>query len=166
MKVAKIRAVKTPNRGTELSAGIDFFMPSFEDKFLNDLIKKNDHHIDIDFKVDKISIKPQHRILIPSGIKVKVPRGFALIAFNKSGISSKKGLSVMASVVDEDYQGEVHLSLLNTTNKIVAIGQDEKLVQFILVPMFYDGIELTAETHLFNSISERSDGGFGSTDKK
>ena len=92
MKITKIRDVKTPIRGTEGSAGIDFFVPE-------------------DFPKDLCTIQPNERFFIPSGIKANVPDGFALIAFNKSGVALKKGLLVGASVVDSDYQGEIHLHL-------------------------------------------------------
>ena len=41
MRFLKSRNVKSPERGTGLSAGIDFFVPYYDDKFLNDIIEKN-----------------------------------------------------------------------------------------------------------------------------
>ena len=72
MKISKIRDVKTPVRGTEKSAGIDFFVPK-------------------DF--NKTRLFPGESVFIPSGIKVNVPTGHALIAFNKSGVALKKNLA-------------------------------------------------------------------------
>jgi len=140
MKIEKIRNVKTPNRGTEKSAGIDFFIPNdFKDSF----------------------IFPGESILIPSGTKAEVPKGYALIAFNKSGISVKRGLSVGACVVDEDYQGEIHIHLQNSSKSAVKVRAGEKIVQFILIPVFYDNIDVVDKVHL--SESERGSGAFGST---
>jgi dUTP pyrophosphatase len=140
MKIEKIRDVKTPIRGTEKSAGIDFFIPNdFKDQYIN----------------------PGDNILIPSGIKAEVPKGYALIAFNKSGVAVKKGLSVGACVVDEDYQGEIHLNLQNPTNEYVEIFSGEKIVQFLLLPVLYDNIEVVNKVHLTES--ERGSGAFGST---
>ena len=64
MRIAKIRDVKTPTRANNSDAGIDFFVPN-------------------DFNT--VKIMPHDSILIPAGIKVDVPNGHALIAFNKSG---------------------------------------------------------------------------------
>ena len=50
--------------------------------------------------ITSIEIKPGQSVLIPSGIHVKVPDGYALIYFNKSGVASKKHLHVGACVVD------------------------------------------------------------------
>jgi len=140
MKVQKLREVKTPNRGTEVSAGIDFYVPEdFETKVL----------------------APGQSVLIPSGVKVRVPRGYALIAFNKSGVSVKQGLSVGACVVDEDYDGEVHLHMINTSDKDQTIATGQKLVQFVLIPVSYTDIEVVDT--LPQRVTQRGTGGFGST---
>lgn len=166
MKISKIRPVKTPNRGTTKSAGIDFFIPEFNKEFINDCrIKNYECGIYINESTKTIIIHPQARVLIPSGIKVNVPEGYMLTAYNKSGVSTNKGLDLLASVVDEDYQGEIHLSLYNTSNEIVEISENEKILQFILIPVNYEIVEEVPIKDLFPKISERGEGGFGSTDK-
>jgi len=140
MKVQKLRDVKTPNRGTSVSAGIDFYVPE-------------------DFETTVL--KPGQSVLIPSGIKAQVPRGYALIAFNKSGVATKQGLSVGACVVDEDYEGEIHLHMINTSDKDQTVATGQKLVQFVLMPVSYIDVEEVAE--LPNRNTERGSGGFGST---
>jgi dUTP pyrophosphatase len=161
MKYSKTREVKSPTRGTEQSAGIDFYIP-------NDW---NDGQ--------PYAIPPGGRVLIPSGLKVNVPTGYALIAFNKSGVASKTGLIVGACVVDEDYQGEVHLNMINTNQPsetfsgngdayathpgYVTINPGDKLVQFILVPVNYANPEETNVNDLYTNTTERGEGGFGST---
>ncbi len=142
MKISKIRDVKTPNRGTPESAGLDFFVPN-------------------DFEATEVP--PGGSVFIPSGIRANVPGGYALIAFNKSGVALKKNLSIGACVVDEDYQGEIHLHLYNFGNKETVISPGEKLVQMVLVPVSYDTIEVVQENYLFESASTRGSGGFGST---
>lgn len=97
MKITKIREVKTPTRGTECSAGLDLYVPK---GFTARLTSGTD-------------------ILVPSGIKVEVPHGYALIAMNRSSVATstdamrragltpkantpKGTLVVGACVVDED----------------------------------------------------------------
>lgn len=145
MKILKTRNVKTPTRGTQQSAGIDFYIPE-------------------DFKA--MTLSPNEDLLIPSGIKVKVPRGYALIAFNKSGISVKSKLQVGACVIDEDYQGEVHLHVFNYSNTPIPLFPGQKLVQYLLIRVPYVDIELVnSENELFPNKTERKDGGFGSTNE-
>jgi len=141
MKISKVKIVKTPTRGTPESAGIDFFVP--EGIFAN--------------------LSPGQSCLIPSGIKANVPTGHALVAFNKSGVAVKKNLHVGACVVDEDYQGEIHIHLNNTGVETVEISPGEKIIQFILLPVFYDIIEEVNLENLYEKESIRGEGGFGST---
>ena len=143
MKIAKIREVKTPTRGTSQSAGLDFYIP--------------------DDGSGNYSIQPGQSVCIPSGIKVNVPPGHALIAFNKSGVALKKSLDVGACVVDEDYQGEVHLHLTNIGTETARLQPGEKIVQFVLLPVNYAEVEVVDESHLFDENTERGSGGFGST---
>ena len=102
MYYSKIRDVHSLSRGTSKSAGIDFYVPKFDDKFIEDLLNKNPNLIYLnkeELKHNKvIRLRVSERILIPSGIKVNIPKGYSLIAFNKSGVATKKGLDVLACV--------------------------------------------------------------------
>ena len=95
-----------------------------------------------------------------------MPEGYALIAMNKSGVALKKGLMVGACVVDSDYQGEIHLHLVNTSAKSVTIEPGDKLTQFLLIPVDHCSIELVNEPDLFDDETTRGSGGFGSTGVK
>ena len=97
----KVRDVKSPSRGNEGDAGLDFYVP--EDLTLQDLVEANPQLIfyselsepgkvslEYNFKnqVQCIYICPFTRILIPSGIRgLLEPRDSMLMAANKSGIS-------------------------------------------------------------------------------
>lgn len=144
MGFTKVKPVKSPERGTSRSAGIDFFVPD-------------------DFEA--IELYPQQRVLIPSGIKVRVPSGFALIFHNKSGVGSKLGLDRLAEVVDEDYTGEIHLNVVNTGREPVEIVPGMKLLQGLLIPILYsEVVEYPSEEELYDGFdTERGAGGFGST---
>jgi|TARA_R110001583_G_scaffold38874_12_gene125242 dUTP pyrophosphatase len=141
IKMSKVREVKTPTRGTPGSAGLDFYVP------------------------DGISasVPPSGDVCIPSGIRVDVPKGHAFIAHNKSGIALNKKLSVGACVVDEDYQGEIHLHLVNMGEDTVHLEGGEKIVQFVLLPVKYPLVKIVPDKELFYSTTTRGDGGFGST---
>lgn len=144
MKLIKVKDVRTPERGTQGSAGIDFFVPNVD--------------------TSGYVVHPGCGVKIPSGIHVNVPDGHALIAMNKSGVATKKNLIVGACVVDSDYQGEVHLHVINVGNTKAFISPGDKLVQFLLVPVSHQGVEVVEEfDELYESKTERGDGGFGST---
>jgi dUTPase len=85
-------------------------MPDYTPEFVEQVLEKNK---ELAYGPHGLVLKQGERCLIPSGIKVDVPAGHALIAFNKSGVAVKKGLDVGACVVDVGYQGQVHISLTN-----------------------------------------------------
>jgi len=145
MKFTKIRDVKSPTRANATDAGIDFFIP-------------NDHVFSY--------LKPGASVLIPSGVKVNCPEGYALIAFNKSGVAVKKNLHVGACVVDHGYQGELHLNLTNVGSEDQTIEGGDKIVQFVLLPLGPPEVEEVEETELYEEVSARGEGGFGSSGTK
>lgn len=116
--------------------------------------------------ISRIKILPQGRILIPSGIHVKLPENVFLKFDNKSGIASKRGLVVGAAVVDSDYQGEVHLNLINTYSLPVVVNAGEKIVQALPLfqPKMNEVVEEESVEELYKDTkSERGTGGFGSS---
>jgi len=141
MKISKVKDVKTPTRGTSKAAGIDFYVPN---------------------NFEEVTVFPGKSIRILSGIKVRVPEGYALIAFNKSGVALG-GLDVGACVIDEDYQGELSLHLFNPTDLSIIIIPGQKLLQMVLLKMNYEEVEEVQLEELYPEISERGEGGFGST---
>lgn len=159
MKIFKVRDVKTPARGTELSAGIDFFVP-------NDL--------------RPIKVMPHTDALIPTGIIAKFASNLMLMAAEKSGVTSSIqakqncGMKVKpdnyteptvlgAKIVDADYKGEIHIHIINLGTKSITIEPGKKLAQFILVPVCYDDIiEVDSKEQLYNNtFKQRDNKGFG-----
>jgi len=145
LKYAKVRDVKSPSRGTAKSAGIDFFIPS-------------DWNNTCDYVLN-----PFEHINIPAGIHVGIPEGHVLIFHNKSGIALRRKLIVMADVIDEDYQGEIHLSVANVSNEVQMIEPGMKLIQGILTPVNYATPVGYSYRLLYDNVTERGKGGFGST---
>ena len=145
MKFTKIKDVKTPTRANSTDAGIDFFIPNTE---------------------QPICLSPGHSCFVPSGIKVNVPEGYALLAFNKSGIAVKKSLHVGACVVDHGYQGEVHINLTNVGTENITLEPGDKIVQFVLLPLGDPTVEEVKHDDLYTETSSRGEGGFGSTGTK
>lgn len=160
MKYSKVRDVKSPERGTDKAAGIDFFVPyEFKSGFM---------------------VHPHSDVLIPSGIKMEIPEGYMLMAADKSGVVTSKwaclaigrepkkdsfGCVVVigAKIIDEDYQGEIHIHLVNVGEEKIFIKPGMKIAQFILVPVSYEGLEEVPESELFSRESERGEGALGST---
>lgn len=143
MRIKLVRDVKVPTRGTAVAAGLDFYVP-------------NDH-----FEGGSHTIPPGGAVNIPTGVLVEIPKGHALIAFNKSGVAIRLGLQVGACVIDEDYQGELHIHLFNVSDKEVTVWNGDKLSQFVLIPVSYEGVEVVDELH--TEATARGTGMAGST---
>lgn len=175
LKFLKIRNVKNPEREAG-NAGIDLFVPVFTKEF-----KKSCKCIfDIDNQGKEcIAVPPHKQVCIPSGIKAhisinKVLRLLGLemdlLAENKSSIATKKFLDVAAVEVDPNYQGEIHISLTNTSDEYIYIYEEEKIIQ--LVPRVYVSekidifdIDEISDDEFYKEIKyhNRGKGNFGST---
>lgn len=175
IKFLKTRNVKSPSRANKYDAGIDFYVPEFTEEFLKDLREKNP---DIVILENSIVLLPGERVLIPSGIHCQMASPHrALIAANKSGVATKFGLIFGAQVVDFEYQGEIHLSIINTNKGITHSGKEiiqitpgMKILQFLEMPIFNSELEiadnLSVKDFYDNIETTRAAGGFGSTDHK
>ena len=143
-KFKKVRDVKSPQKGNQTDAGIDFFIP-------------NDYPWQ--------TVVPGDSFLIPSGIIAEIPKGWMGVFLNKSGVASKHNFIVGAQVIDSGYSGEIHLGVhyvgrkyLTTMDSPLVPGQ--KLCQLVLLPVPDISI---VETSDLNHVGNRKDGGFGST---
>ena len=169
----KVREVVSPNRANPNDAGLDFYVPT--NLYPEDIHSKNEfdsegYDLDVPFGeafVRHIALKPGHRILIPSGIKgLLEPRDSMLMAANKSGISTKKGLIYTAEIVDSPYTGEIHIGIYNTSHEFQIIEAGTKLVQFIHVPIYLTEPEEVTHEEFYNDAQywgTRGNNGFGST---
>ena len=141
-KYYKHGEVKSPSRGTKNSSGIDFYSP-----------------IDI-------TIPANSDVLIDSLLSIEIPHGYDLVFHDKSGVATKKKLTVLAKVVDSDYRypNKVHFHLWNLSNTPVEIKVDDKIIQGIIRKTEIWAIEedLSMPGKKYNS--ERK-GGFGSTNE-
>ena len=173
LKVTRIRNVNVPTRGSAESAGIDLYVPFDLTKV--DMAKTFEVtriHANCDYDlntgyVKQIIIAPGEDVLIPTGIKANIPKGYVMKIENRSSIAAIKSLVVGACVVDSDFQGEVFVNLHNVSGKKVAILQrGDKMAQAVLYPCATPAVvevETVAELYKGRD-SERGEGALGSTD--
>lgn len=97
-----------------------------------------------------------------TGIAVEIPEGHVGLIFMRSSISNKSiALTNAVAVIDSGYRGELLLKYKITTDSLPTIYQPgEKIGQLIIIP--YPKIEPIEAEEL--SVSDRNEGGFGSTD--
>ena len=80
---------KEPFRANPSDAGYDLFSTQYE------------------------TIEPFQRKLISTGINIEIPDGFYGRIAPRSGLACKKGIDVMAGVIDSGYRGEIKVLLIN-----------------------------------------------------
>ena len=145
LKFIKTKEVKSPVRGHDTDAGIDFFIPE-------------------DF--ESVTLRPNEDVCIDSGIKVIVPKGYALIFKEKSGVALKKKLIIGACVVDSDYRGNVHFHLFNNGLEVQSLNAGDKIIQGIVFPISLCQPEEISEEEYNTNETSSGEGGFGSTGTK
>lgn len=113
---------------------------------------------------EAITFEPGETKLIPTGLAMEIPAGYAGLIYARSGLASKKGLAPAnkVGVVDADYRGEVMVALHNHGTGAVSIEPNERIAQLVITPY------LTAHFEEVEALSEtvRGAGGFGSTGTK
>lgn len=110
---------------------------------------------------EEIEIAPHTTVMIPTGIALELPVGYAGFIYARSGLASKKGLAPAnkVGVVDCDYRGEVKVALHNHTDNAQTIAAGERVAQLVVAPYITAAFEEVDEL----SSTERGAGGFGST---
>jgi dUTPase len=170
VKFALIRETKVPTRGTQKSAGIDIYVPKFTESFIKAFNARNldaQSQALFDTAHSNINIRPHGRVFIPSGLLVNFQdlEDSALIAFNKSSTSWECRLTLLATTIDQDYSGEIFITMENFSDYPTILLQDQKLTQIIRIPTFYDKIEIVDKDSIFTVPTERGSGSMGSTNK-
>lgn len=111
-----------------------------------------------------ITVNAHETVLIPTGIALELPVGYAGLIYARSGLATKKGLAPAnkVGVVDCDYRGEVKVSLHNHSEVPQTVSAGERVAQLVITPY------ITAEFVLADELSDtvRGAGGFGSTGTK
>ena len=110
-----------------------------------------------------MTIEPGKTVFVPTGIAMEIPKGYAGLAYARSGLACKQDLAPAnkVGVIDSDYRGEFMIALHNhgSQNRIVSHG--DRIAQLVITPVYTPGFEEVAEL----SDTQRGTGGFGSTGK-
>ena len=124
-----------PTRGSSFSAGLDLY------------------------SIEAVSLAPGQRVIARTGLAVAIPEGFYGRLAPRSGLATKKGLDVLAGVIDADYRGEIGCLLHNTGEERIELVENSKICQLIIEKI------VTPQAIWADELddTERGHGGFGST---
>lgn len=183
IKFLKIRDVKSPVRWNKKDSWYDLFIPNdLQDLYdapnccytpkakLTDEEQANMKKTFFNFDKNTIIIPVWYGILIPTWIKMVFPSNnednetYDFVLNNKSWVSTKLNLLVWAWVVDNEYRWEMHIHLINTSNKEIEVEAWQKITQGILRKLStFDVEEISQEEFDKYSQTDRWEGWFGST---
>lgn len=141
--VKKLRSgAKLPTYGSEFAAGADLYA----------------------CLEAAITIAPHETVLVPTGLSMEIPAGWAGMVHARSGMATKRNLAPAnkVGVIDSDYRGEIMVSLHNHGTQPQTVEPGERIAQLVIMPYlaahFFEADEL--------SDTVRGEGGFGSTGTK
>lgn len=166
MRMTLIRDVLPPHRGTPRSAGFDLFVPKLTEQYIRAFGIENgspQYNAFIDPVRKMICIHPGGRVHIPTGVMAEIPEGSALVVMNKGGTSWRDRVTKIAELVDQDYQGEIFITMYNYSSEKTTLQENQKLVQLVRIPVYYDKIVMVPREELYKVKSERGEGAMGST---
>lgn len=116
---------------------------------------------DLRARID-VELAPGERALVPTGVSVALPFGYAAFIHPRSGLATKHGLTIVNSpgTVDAGYRGEVSVTLLNTDSRhSIRLSRGDRIAQMVIQRV--EKAEFVDVSELPGSV--RGAGGFGST---
>ena len=118
----------------------------------------------IAFVKKPIKILPGETNLVSTGISIAIPEGYEIQIRPRSGLAFKNGITVLNSpgTIDSDYRGEVGVIIINHGSEIIFINHGDRIAQMIVSQLIQAELEEIDSL----SITERGEGGFGSTGVK
>ena len=111
---------------------------------------------------EAVELGPGERAVVPTGLAVAIPEGFAGFVQPRSGLAAEHGLSVVNApgLIDSGYRGEVRVVLLNTDKeRTFAVEPGMRIAQLVVLPV----PELEVEEMEELPESKRGERGFGSS---
>lgn len=110
-----------------------------------------------------ITLKPNERVLIPTGFAIALPAGTVGLLCARSSLGVRHGITLpnTVGVIDADYRGEIQVALVNWGEADYDIAPGDRIAQLLVVP--YLKLDLVPTNQLPET--SRGSGGFGSTGK-
>lgn len=115
VRIKKLREnAVVPTYGSEFAAGADLYAAVEE----------------------AVTIEANETKLIPTGLAMEIPVGYAGLVYARSGLASKRGLAPAnkVGVIDSDYRGEVMVALHNHGTEAQTIEAGERIAQMVIAP--------------------------------
>lgn len=110
---------------------------------------------------EPVTLKPLQRALIPTGLRIQLPRGYECQIRPRSGLALRHGITLVNTpgTVDADYRGEIGVIVINLSDEPYTINDGERICQMVITDythVTWEPVERIDET-------VRGEGAFGHT---
>ncbi|MCD0451974.1 dUTP diphosphatase [Actinocorallia sp. API 0066] len=114
------------------------------------------------YAAEDVVLEPGERSVVPTGLAIALPDGFAAFVHPRSGLAATLGVTLVNApgTVDAGYRGEIKVTLLNTDlRETVRLARGDRIAQLVIQKV---------ERAVFAEVADlpgsvRGAGGFGST---
>jgi len=112
--------------------------------------------------VEAVHLEPGARGVVPTGIAVAIPEGWAGLVVPRSGLARRQGITLTNSpgLIDAGYRGEVQVLVINHDAAAQTIAVGARIAQLVLVPVL---MAQAVEVEMLPDSDGRGAGGFGSS---
>lgn len=111
---------------------------------------------------EEVVLQPFERTLIPTGLAIEIPFGYAGFVVPRSGLAIKQGLSIVNApgLIDSNYRGELKVIAINLDpHEPISIHVGDRIAQLVIMKV--ESLEFQEVAELDDS--DRGTGGFGSS---
>ncbi len=96
--------------------------------------RAGDAGLDLFARVD-VSLAPGERALIPTGIALALPEGYAAFAHPRSGLAARHGITILNApgTIDSGYRGEIQVNLINLDlTRTFDVRRGDRIAQLVV----------------------------------
>lgn len=119
---------------------------------------EHDAAMDLRASHDEI-LQPGEKKIVKTGIQMAIPKGYAGLIWDRSGLAAKNSIHTMAGVIDAGYRGELGVVMINLGKENFQVEKGMRIAQLIIHPIL--NMKVTEVENLDET--SRGEGGFGST---
>jgi dUTP pyrophosphatase len=122
--------------------------------------RDDDAGLDLHAATD-VALPPGARVLVPTGLALAIPRGFAGFVLPRSGLALRHGVTLLNTpgLIDAGYRGELQVLLVNHGDTLVKLSRGDRIAQLVIKKIEHATLLPVDEL----PPSTRGTGGFGST---
>ena len=108
-------------------------------------------------------ISPNRSVIIPTGLKIALPKGYEGQVRGRSGLNFKHSVVCPTGTIDSDYRGEIMVKLYNLGDKEFIVGSGDRIAQLIINKCERADFDYVTCSDFDGLETERGEKGFGST---